>query len=75
MDEQTQAKFIDWLKTKLQLQTDEEVNGALQELGEEGIQQAFQSFQKENESALPVSTQMAKHGTKLQFIKSLKQYK
>lgn len=75
MDEQTQAQFVEWLKGKLQIDTDEQLNSAIQELGEEGLSQAFQTFQNERQQAQSVAVQTAKHGAKLDFIKSLKQYK
>lgn len=62
MYEQTQAKFIQWLGQQLGTNSEEELRTALEEMGEEGIAQAFQEFQQ---------VQSNKKGGKLEYLKRL----
>ena len=69
MDEQTQAQFVQWLAQQLGVQTEEELQAAMQQLGEEGIQQAFQQFQQEAQA------QAYREGGKLNYIKQLQAFR
>jgi len=71
MDEQSQAEFIDWLSQQLQVETPEELQGKLQELGDEGIKKAFELFNKQK-TQTNTAVAMAKHGAKLAKLKALK---
>ena len=72
MDEQTQAQFIQWLASKLGVQSEEELQQAVEQMGEEGIQQAMQQFMQENQGG---SVGAYLNGGKLDYIKSLYAFK
>lgn len=69
MDEQTQAQFIEWLAQQLGVSSEEELNAAVEQMGEEGLQQAFQQFQQETQA------QAMKEGGKLNYIKNLQAFR
>ena len=76
MDEQTQQQFIQWLASKLGVQSEEELQGAIEQMGEEGIQQAMQQFMSETQGGgmgQNVGTYL--NGGKLDYIKQLKTFK
>lgn len=65
MDEQTQAQFIDWLAAQLGATTEEELQSAIEEMGEEGLEQAFAQFEQE------LTAQTLREGGKLQYMQKL----
>lgn len=73
MDEQTQQQFIQWLSQKLGVQSQEELESAVQEMGEEGIQQALQQFQQEMGGQQQAAAFL--NGGKLDYLKNLRSFK
>lgn len=69
MDEQTQAEFVQWLAQQLGVGSEEELQKQITDMGDEGIKQAFQVFQKEKQ------TPMNKQGGKLDYLKHLNTFK
>lgn len=67
-EQQIQQAFIQWLAQKLGVQTQEELDSAIQQMGEEGVQRAYQQFMQEIQQA---QVQQAKFGAKLNYIKQL----
>jgi hypothetical protein len=72
MDEQTQQQFIQWLAQKLGVSSEQELQSALEQMGEEGIQQAMAQFQQE--SAGQQSAAAYLNGGKLDYIKNLQSF-
>ena len=72
MDEKLQQEFIGWLKGKLEIEDDAQLEEAINALGEDGIANAFEMFNKERERANVVA---AAKGAKLQHIKNLQKYR
>jgi hypothetical protein len=85
MDEQTQEQFIQWLAQQLGVQSQEELEAAIEEMGEEGIQQAMEMFMQEMQgggaqggaSAQQGPPQAAAYlnGGKLEYMRQLKAFK
>lgn len=73
MDEQTQEQFVQWLAQKLGVQSEEELQQAVQQMGEEGIQQAMQQFQQEMGGGQQAAAYL--NGGKIEYLKSLKSFK
>lgn len=69
MDEKTQQAFIQFLAQKLGVQSEEELEAAIQQMGEEGLQQAYAEFMQMMQQQ---QVQAAKFGAKLNYIKSLR---
>lgn len=69
MDEQTQQQFIQWLAEALGVSSEEELNAAVEEMGEEGLQQAFAQFEQE------MATQTLREGGKLNYLRKLQTFK
>ena len=67
MDEKTQQAFLQWLAQKLGVKTQEELQAAIEKLGKEGLQKAFQQFQQEMQQA-----QKAQKGAKINYLRGLK---
>lgn len=65
MDEQTQAQFIEWLAAQLGVQTEEELQAAIEQMGDAGLEQAFAQFEQE------LATQSLKEGGKISYMKKL----
>ena len=73
MDEQTQQQFIQWISEKLGVNSEQELQSALQEMGEEGIQQAMQQFTQEMQGNQQAAAFL--QGGRLDYIKSLQSLK
>lgn len=83
MDEQTQEQFIQWLAQQLGVQSEQELEAAIEEMGEEGLQQAMQAFMQEMQGGggggapaggqQPVAAML--QGGKLDYIQSLNSFK
>lgn len=71
MDEQTQQAFIQWLAQKLGVSSEQELQSALEQMGEEGIQQAMAQFQQESSGQ---SAAAYLHGGRLEYIKNLQSF-
>lgn len=69
MDEQTQAQFVEWLAANLGATTEEELNSAIEQMGEEGLQQAFAQFQQEQ------ATQTLRNGGRVDYFKKLQSFR
>lgn len=69
MDEQLQGQFIEWLAAQLGISTQEELEAALTELGDEGVQEAFAQFQQQ------MQTEAFREGGKLDYVKRLQMYR
>jgi len=67
MDEQTQAEFIEWLTQKLEVESEDELQQQLNEMGDDGVRQAYEVFQKEKQ------TPMNQKGGKLSYLQKLQQ--
>lgn len=68
-DQQLQQAFIQFLAQKFGAQNRQELETAIQQLGEEGLQQAYQEFMSMIQQQ---QVQAAKFGAKLNYIKSLR---
>lgn len=70
MDEQQlQQAFIQFLAQKHGIQSQQELEALVQQLGEEGLQQEYAEFMQMIQQQ---QAQMAKHGAKLNYIKQLR---
>ena len=65
-------EFLMWLQNKLQVQTEQELQQKLQELGEEGLKEAYAMFQQEKNQT---TATMMKMGGKANKIKKLYEMK
>lgn len=65
VDQKKQQMFIQYLAQKYKLQSQEELEAKIQELGEEGIKKEYAEFEK-------AISQKMKFGAKLNYIKGLK---
>lgn len=72
MDEQMQQQFIQWLSQKLGVQSEEELQSAIEQMGEQGVQQALQQFQQEMGGQKAAAYLK---GGKLEYLKSLQSFK
>lgn len=68
-EQQIQQAFIQWLAQKLGVQSQEELDSAIQQMGQEGVQKAYQQFMQEMQQQ---QVQAAKFGAKLSYIKQLR---
>lgn len=68
MDE-NQEQFISWIAAKLDAADENDLQSKLQELGDEGIKQAYDQFLQES------SVATRKDGGKLEYIKCLQEFK
>lgn len=68
-DQQLQQAFIQFLAQKFGTQNRQELEAAIQQLGEEGLQQAYQEFMSMMQQQ---QVQAAKFGAKINYIKSLR---
>lgn len=69
MDEQTQAQFIQWLGGQLGVNSEEELQQALEQMDENQMQQLFQQFQQESQA------QAFKLGGQINYLRKLSAYK
>ena len=67
-DEQLQQAFLQFLAEKSGAKNEKELQAYVQQLGEEGLQQAYAEFAQ----LMQQQTRKAKHGAKLNYIKQLK---
>lgn len=67
MDEQTQQEFITWLSEQLGIESEDQLEAQMNEMGDDGIKEAFDVFQKER------GVQSAQEGGKLEYLKKLQQ--
>ncbi len=72
MSKEDQQEFLMWLQQKLQIQSEEELQNQIQELGEEGIAQAYSTFQQEKSS---MQKQAMKRGGMLKRLANLRELK
>lgn len=72
MDEQMQQQFIEWIAQKLGVSSEQELQSALEQMGEEGIQQAMTQFQQEMGGQQSAAAYL--HGGKLEYIKNLQSF-
>ncbi len=78
MDEQMQQQFIQWIAEKLGVSTEQELQSALEQMGEQGVQEAMSQFQQEmggGQGGQPQPAAAYLKGGKLDYIKSLQQFK
>lgn len=68
-EQQLQQAFIQFLAQKTGAKTQQELEAAIQQLGEQGLQQAYQEFMQMMQQQ---QVQAAKFGAKLNYIKSLR---
>lgn len=68
-EQQLQQAFIQFLAEKTGAKTQQELEAVIQQLGEEGLQQAYQEFMQMMQQQ---QVQAAKYGAKLNYIKSLR---
>lgn len=68
-EQQLQQAFIQFLAQKTGAKTQEELEAVIQQLGEQGLQQAYQEFMQMIQQQ---QVQAAKFGAKLNYIKSLR---
>ena len=68
-EQQLQQAFIQFLAQKTGAKTQQELEAAIQQLGEQGLQQAYQEFMQLLQQQ---QVQAAKFGAKLNYIKELR---
>lgn len=68
-EQQLQQAFIQFLAQKTGAQNQQELEAAIQQLGEQGLQQAYQEFMQMMQQQ---QVQAAKFGAKINYIKSLR---
>lgn len=68
-EQELQQAFIQWLAQKLGVQDESQLKQAVQEMGQEGIQKAYQQFMQEMQQQ---QAQKAKFGAKINYIKELR---
>ena len=68
-EQQLQQAFLQFLAQKTGAQSQQELEAAIQQLGEEGLQQAYQEFMSMMQQQ---QVQAAKFGAKINYIKSLR---
>lgn len=68
-EQQLQQAFLQFLAQKTGAKTQEELEAVIQQLGEQGLQQAYQEFMQMIQQQ---RVQAAKFGAKLNYIKSLR---
>lgn len=68
-EQQLQQAFIQFLAQKTGAKNQQELEAAIQQLGEEGLQQAYQEFMQMIQQQ---QVQAAKYGAKLNYIRSLR---
>lgn len=68
-EQQLQQAFIQFLAQKTGAKNQQELEAAIQQLGEEGLQQAYQEFMQMMQQQ---QVQAAKYGAKLNYIRSLR---
>ncbi len=71
MDEQTQQEFIEWLTEQLKVESPNELETKLKDMGEEGIKKAYEMF-SQMKTQQNTKVAMAKSGSKLDYLTSLK---
>lgn len=69
MDEQTQAQFIQWLGSQLNVSTEEELQQALGQIDDDQMQELFTQFQQESQA------QAFKKGGQINYLKKLGAFK
>ncbi len=77
MDEYTQQLFMQWLAAQTGAETEEELQQILQEMGQDGLQQAYAQFQQDPDvqkmlMAQQSQAQYGKLGTKINYISRLR---
>lgn len=70
MEQDNQEQFISWLAQKLGAKDQNELKSKIQQLGNDGIKQAYQAFMQEQNQQV----QSAKAGAKLNYIQCLKSF-
>lgn len=65
---ENQEEFVNWLAIKLEAKDEQDLQDKLQDLGTEGIKQAYELFVKETSTDQVIS---AKDGAKLDYLKCL----
>lgn len=74
MNQDMQQQFVSWLAQKLQAKDEQDLKGKVQQLGQDGIKQAYQAFmQEQQQGAQQVPSQA--DGGKLEYLRCLKAYK
>ena len=68
-EQELQQAFIQWLAQKLGVQDENQLKQAVQEMGQEGLQNAYQQFMQEMQQQ---QVQKAKFGAKINYIKELR---
>lgn len=68
-EQQLQQAFLQFLAQKTGAQNQQELEAAIQQMGEQGLQQAYQEFMQMMQQQ---QVQAAKFGAKLNYIKSLR---
>lgn len=83
MNEDVQKQFVSWLANKLQARDEQDLKSKMQQMGNQGIKQAYQAFMQEQQSASQGnSTQddntgvpAQRLGGKLDYIRCLQAFK
>jgi hypothetical protein len=74
MNDDMQKQFIGWLAQKLEAKDEQDLKGKMQQLGQDGIKQAYSQFmQEQSQASQGVPTQMT--GGKLNYLNCLKAFK
>jgi hypothetical protein len=83
MNEDVQKQFVGWLAQKLQAKDEQDLKSKMQQMGSQGIKQAYQAFMQEQQSASQgnssqgdsASVPARRLGGKLDYIKCLQAFK
>lgn len=74
MNQDMQQQFVSWLTQKLQAKDEQDLKSKVQQMGQDGIKQAYQAFmQEQQQGAQQVPSQA--DGGKLDYLRCLKAYK
>lgn len=72
-EQELQQAFIQWLAQQTGAKNQQELEAIIQQMGEEGLQQAYTQFMSVMQGQQQAQAmQMARHGAKLNYIKSLR---
>ena len=71
MDENTQREFIKWLGNELKVESEQELEDKLKQLGDEGIKKAYQMFTKQKTQTVSIK----ENGGALEYLKCLQSLK
>lgn len=76
MNEDMQQQFVSWLAQKLGAKDEQDLKAKMQQMGQDGIKQAYNSFmQEQQQSAQGQQVPQQKDGGKLEYLRCLQAYK